>query len=89
MIIGPNTGPNHPIISLKPIIYLSDCISPDKRVPQESSAGVLNGLLEEITRGSGVSEIGVAEHEGGTERDTAWKQAIEKSRGVGLLGLAK
>ena len=50
---------------------------------------MLNSLFEKTARGSGVSESGVAEHKGGTERDTVWKPAVEKRRGVGLLGLVK
>lgn len=89
MIIGPNAGPNHPIIRLKPIIQFSNRVSPNMSVPQESGAAMLNGLLEKTARGTGVSESGVIEHERGTERDSVGKQAIEKRQGVGLLGFAK
>lgn len=62
MIIGSNTGPKHPIISLKPIKYFGNGVGTNKGVPQEGIAAMSKGLLEEKERGSGVSEGGVAEH---------------------------
>ena len=67
----------------------SNGISPNKGVPQEGRTTIPDGSFEEKTTSRKLSECGVGENEGGAERDASRKEAIEKGKGVGLLGLAK
>lgn len=73
MIIELDTAPNHLIVSPKAIIHLSHGTSSDEGVPQESGAAMPDGLFEKPVRGVWGLEGGVAEHEGGAERDAAGK----------------
>jgi len=61
-----NTSTNHGVIVVKSIKDTSNGIGTDNGVPQESTTGIRNTVLEETMGGGGELKGGISENERGT-----------------------